>query len=221
MEISPDTISFNPITADHFNTCHALQADIWGKDNIIPSSIFSVANTIGGICIGAMHNNTVVGFILSIPAVWNGQQTQWSCRLAVQQDAQNKGLGTQLKMAQQARIKELGLRTLMWSFNPLDTKNAHINLNKLGAHIVGFEYDMYPVPKGSRAIVQWNIDSTAQPSSQDPETRYINTPGTENPTDSQLQAFYDEINKAVVDGFIGTTIQPLPEGAQYVFKKFK
>ena len=205
-------ITIHSITADDFGALAQLQSDVWGVDNQMPASLFRIAQSIGGVALGAYNNDQLVGFILSLPAVWQGKQAQWSCRLAVQKEHRNQGIGGQLKAAQKEALCDMNIASLLWSFNPYDTKNAHLNLNKLGARIVGFESDMYPVSPGERAIVDWQLNTPTKltPSA----TQTIAIPTTPNET------FCSTIKTALADGFIGTLIEFDADQPYYQFNAY-
>ena len=204
-------INIDAVHSKDFQQLSNIQAEIWGKDNQMPASLFSIANTIGGCALGAYHDQILIGFILSLPAVWNGKKAQWSCRLAVDESFRNQGIGSQLKEAQKKALLTNGINSLLWSFNPYDTKNAHLNLNKLGAKIVGFKEGMYPVVPGERAIVEWHL----QPSPSDNLNHHqnINVPTSPSPD------FCASIKKVLADGFVGTMIDFDSNQPYYQFSK--
>ena len=205
-------ITIHPITTADFDALAQLQSDVWGVDNQMPASLFRIAQSIGGVALGAYNDAQLVGFILSLPAVWQGKQAQWSCRLAVQKEHRNQGIGGRLKGAQKDALCAMGITSLLWSFNPYDTKNAHLNLNKLGARIVGFENDMYPVSPGERAIVDWQL---SEPTSLTPSaTQKIHIPTIPN------DAFCSTIKTALADGFIGSVIEFDGDQPYYQFNAY-
>ena len=67
-------INIDAVHSKDFQQLSNIQAEIWGKDNQMPASLFSIANTIGGCALGAYHDQILIGFILSLPAVWNGKR---------------------------------------------------------------------------------------------------------------------------------------------------
>ena len=203
-------ISYQPLTIEDMPAIMSLQAQFWGADNTIPPSIFSVANTIGGVAIGAFSQSQLVGFILSIPAVWESENTQWSCRLLVCKDHQNKGIGKELKTQQKNALIKMGINSLLWSYNPYDLKNAHLNLNKLQARIIGINPKMYPVSPSERVIVRWDL--TPQNIKITPSVMVL------IPTDaSGYKGFVNAISSYLQDGYVGVSIH----NNQYAFGKYQ
>ena len=96
-------INIHPITTADFSALAQLQSDVWGVDNQMPPSLFRIAQSIGGVALGAYNDDQLVGFILSLPAVWQGKQAQWSCRLAVQEAHRNRGHWWAIKGCQRMR----------------------------------------------------------------------------------------------------------------------
>jgi predicted GNAT superfamily acetyltransferase len=61
----------------------------------------------------------------------------------VRESVRNLGVGRALKEHQRAELARRGIRAMMWTFDPLQAKNAHLNLNVLGARVISFEPNMY------------------------------------------------------------------------------
>ena len=219
-------------------TCQQLQLNIWGQNNIIPLSFFSVAKRLGGVALVALANDECVGFIISLPCVFNQQLSQWSFRLAVSNDYQNLGIGTLLKRQQQQQLLSQGVQTLMWSFDPLNFKNAHLNLNKLKAKIVDFDAHMYASDAGQRCIVEWNLDGI--PSTNFSQLQSIQSitgdevellPSAENTHslpdvirvtlnhDSDVDKLTEQMNQLLMSGYVGVSFVEYQENGHYVFVK--
>jgi len=90
----------------------------------------------------------------------------WSHMLAVAPEARDLGLGTRLKLYQRELLLPLGVEVVEWTYDPLEARNAHLNLNRLGAEVVEYVEDMYEGESGSelargigtdRFIVAWRI----------------------------------------------------------------
>jgi predicted GNAT superfamily acetyltransferase len=86
--------------------------------------------------------------------------------LAVAPEARDLGLGTRLKLYQRELLLPLGVEVVEWTYDPLEARNAHLNLNRLGAEVVEYVEDMYKGEMGSelargigtdRFIVAWRI----------------------------------------------------------------
>jgi predicted GNAT superfamily acetyltransferase len=108
----------------------------------------------------------LAGFVFGMTGVRDGELAHWSDLLAVRADARDRGLGRLLKLFQRELLLPLGVRTMYWTFDPLVSKNAHLNLNRLGARPRDYVVDMYGRQTGSalhggtgtdRFIVAWDL----------------------------------------------------------------
>ena len=120
---------------DEFRACVALQKEVWGfADNeLVPLRIFSLAPKIGGQVIGAWDGEALVGFAFSIPGTRGGHPYLHSHMLAVRGGYRNAGLGRRIKLYQREDAIAHGYEMLEWTFDPLEIKNAYLNLERLGA----------------------------------------------------------------------------------------
>ncbi|HET7288441.1 MAG TPA: hypothetical protein VFI71_13260, partial [Pyrinomonadaceae bacterium] len=82
--------------------------------------------------IGAFDGDTLVGFVYGFPSFERGQLAHHSHMLAVKTAYRNFDLGRRLKLAQRDHVKEQGIELISWTFDPLQSLNAHFNFNKLG-----------------------------------------------------------------------------------------
>ncbi len=147
---------------DEMEACVQLQVETWGYDDsdVIPRKAFLVAQKIGGQVIGAFdtsfpaaiangHPESMVGFAMSLPGVKTGDGAPRSYlhshMLAVRDAYRNRGLGTQLKLEQRREALSRDIRQMEWTFDPLEIKNAHLNIHKLGATVRRYYIDFYGV----------------------------------------------------------------------------
>ena len=98
--------------------------------------------------------------------VRDGQLVHWSDMLAVRPEARDHGIGRRLKLYQRSLVAELGVTQILWTFDPLVSRNAHLNLNALGARVTDYVPDMYGADTGStlhqgigtdRFVVAWEV----------------------------------------------------------------
>jgi predicted GNAT superfamily acetyltransferase len=125
-----------------------LQRDVWGfgHGEVVPSSLLHVVEYVGGIAAGAFGDGgTLLGFVFGVSGVRGGELAHWSHMLAVRESHRDSGLGRALKEFQRSTLGGLGVRRIFWSFDPLMAKNAHFNINRLGAQVVEYIPDMYGV----------------------------------------------------------------------------
>ncbi|WP_246238152.1 GNAT family N-acetyltransferase [Alkalicoccus luteus] len=110
-----------------------LEAFIWNRDDAVPpnQTITSVKN--GGFVLGMFAEHRLIGFQYSFPG-FNGTDVYLcSHTLVVHPDYQKQGLGEQLKQAQRKLAEAKGYETIQWTYDPLESVNAKLNLHKLDA----------------------------------------------------------------------------------------
>ncbi len=133
--MTADAIALRNCTElEEFRACVALQKEVWGfADNeLVPLRIFSLAPKIGGQVIGAWDGETLVGFAFSIPGTRSGHPYLHSHMLAVKDGYRDTGLGRRIKLFQREDAIAHGYELLEWTFDPLEIKNAYLNLERLG-----------------------------------------------------------------------------------------
>jgi chorismate synthase len=128
-----------------FRACVALQDEVWGKEfESVPASMLQVATYVGGLCLGAFTpESELCGFVFGLAGTIDGRPTHWSHLLGVKESARNHGVGRLLKERQRALLARQGIPEMCWTFDPLIARNAHLNLNLLGARVVRYVPDMY------------------------------------------------------------------------------
>src|SRR6266480_1513462 len=129
-----------------FEACVELQRDTWGRDfsACVPAAVLMVAQRVGGVTAGAFDaEGRLQGFIFGLTGYSGGRPMHWSHMLAVRERARDAGLGIRLKLYQRKLLLKNGVDTARWTFDPLVAKNAHINLNRLGAVVVEHVENMY------------------------------------------------------------------------------
>jgi chorismate synthase len=151
--------------------CVALQDSTWGTgfSERVPVAILRVGQMIGGVAAGAFDGGKMVGFVFGMTGLRDRELVHWSDMLAVREELRGKGIGERLKQYQRDKVVALGVKSMLWTFDPLQAKNAHFNINHLGALPVEYVPDMYGSHTGSllhgtlptdRLIARWNLEST-------------------------------------------------------------
>lgn len=122
-------------TQEDFDRLLDIQRAVWGHPDIdlTPAHQFCVSSRMGAILLGAFVGRVLAGFVYSFPAIFRGQACQHSHLLAVLPEFQGNGIGKALKWAQRAEAVNRGYGFLTWTFDPLQTRNANLNLQALGA----------------------------------------------------------------------------------------
>src|SRR6185436_13815062 len=111
-----------------------LQKEVWGIPDldVVPLTHLVAAKEAGGVLIGAFDGDTIGGFVYGFPSFEHGQPAHHSHMLAVKPAYRNFDLGRRLKLAQRDHVKAQGIELISWTFDPLQSLNAHFNFNKLG-----------------------------------------------------------------------------------------
>jgi len=154
---------------DELRACVALQKEVWNFTDaeLVPLRMFVVADKVGGQVMGAFDGNVMVGFALSVPGTRTGHVYLHSHMLAVRKDHRNSGLGRRLKLLQREDALARGIELIEWTFDPLEIKNAYLNLEKLGAIVRRYTINQYgitssPLQGGlpsDRLIAEWWLKS--------------------------------------------------------------
>jgi predicted GNAT superfamily acetyltransferase len=140
-------VTVRPLTTiDECTACVALQNEVWGFGDEVPATLLLVTPKVGGVIAGAFApDGSMLGFVFGISGVRDGELVHWSHMLAVREGARNLGIGRLLKEYQRAELRRLGVARMFWTFDPLVARNAHLNLNRLGARVVEYVPDMYGI----------------------------------------------------------------------------
>ncbi|MHB1935666.1 MAG: GNAT family N-acetyltransferase [Acidobacteriaceae bacterium] len=135
------------VSIPEMQACVKLQQSVWQfRDlDIVPRRMFAVANAIGGQVLGAWAGARLVGYALAIPGLRDGRPYFHSHMLAVAPEHRNRGIGRLLKIAQRDDALARGIELIEWTFDPLETKNAFFNIEKLGAIVRRYTADFYGV----------------------------------------------------------------------------
>ena len=104
---------------------------------------------------GAFVAERMVGFVHHLAAVRaNNEIFGYSHVMAVAKDYQNKGVGARLKWAQRERALGEGRKLIKWTWDPMMSRNAHFNLNRLGAIVDTYSDNFYGM--------DYNLDQAAR-----------------------------------------------------------
>ena len=171
--------------------CVQLQIETWGYDesDVVPRKMFLLEQNIGGQVIGAFETENegtseqgnkgktmqgggkLVGFALSLPGIKTGptapQIYLHSHMLAVKEGYRDRGIGAQLKRRQRVEALSRGIRRMEWTFDPLEIKNAFLNIHRLGAVARAYRPNFYGVSSSrlqgglptDRLVAEWELDS--------------------------------------------------------------
>ena len=154
---------------EEFQRCVALQRKIWGEDDleVEPATLFVVAEETGGQVLGAFDGERLVGYTLALVGIRNGAVFLHSHMTGVLAEYRDQGVGRALKLFQREEALGRGIRLIVWTFDPLEIRNAHFNLNRLGAIARKYLPNLYglttsPLHLGlptDRLLAEWPLDS--------------------------------------------------------------
>jgi predicted GNAT superfamily acetyltransferase len=138
----------------------------WGEHQLVPREMIRALADSGNIPYGAFRSDELVGYVLGWMALDGDGPHVHSHMLAVLPGSRSGGVGYALKLAQRAQALEAGYRVVRWTFDPLQARNAHFNLNKLGVLCDRFHRDFYgsmsdALNRGDRSdrlVVRWDLD---------------------------------------------------------------
>jgi predicted GNAT superfamily acetyltransferase len=155
-------------TRDEFHACVALQREIWGEEplEVEPATMFVVAAHTGGQVIGAFAGDALVGFLLAVAGVRDGVPYLHSHMTGIKDGHRDQGIGRKLKLFQREEALRRGIKLIEWTFDPLELRNAHFNLNRLGAICRKYLPNLYgvttsPLHRGlrtDRLLAEWHLE---------------------------------------------------------------
>lgn len=166
------TLEIRPLESlQDLKACVALQEATWGEgfSERVPTAILRVGQILGGVSAGAFDEaGELVGFVFGLTGLRDGELAHWSDMLAVRPGLRDTGLGRTLKAYQRDQVLGLGVAKMFWTFDPLQSRNAHLNLTRLGAVVREYRENMYgdsdsPLHQGigtDRFVALWLLDSS-------------------------------------------------------------
>ena len=152
---------------EEFHRCVELQRQIWGEADleVEPATMFVVASETGGQVLGAFDGDRLVGYTLAVVGIHDKTPFLHSHMTGVRTEYRDRGVGRMLKLFQRDEALGRSIRIILWTFDPLELRNAHFNLNRLGAICREYKSNLYgvttsPLHRGlptDRRFHQWEI----------------------------------------------------------------
>jgi predicted GNAT superfamily acetyltransferase len=156
-------------TLPDFHRCIEIQKQVWNESDLEtePYTTFVVANQTGGQVLGAFDGPTMVGFTLALVGLRDKTPYLHSHMTGVLSEYRDRKIGRALKLFQREEALSRDIRLIEWTFDPLETRNAHFNLNRLGAIVRTYIPDFYGVTTSplhrnlptDRLLAEWHLDS--------------------------------------------------------------
>ncbi len=156
---------------EEFRETLNVQAGVWRFSEVdqVPPRILSVSKYIGGLVLGAYKDARMIGFSLSFPGMKRGGMSYWHSHMTGVLDGyQNRGIGYKIKLKQREEAIRYGVDLVEWLFDPLQIRNAHFNIEKLGGVVRRFLPNQYGITSSplhgglptDRLVAEWNVTST-------------------------------------------------------------
>lgn len=126
-------ITYRQLTSiEEMEKVYQLEKRIW-QTEIVPThqTLTSIRN--GGLMVGAYAGEKLIGFSYSFPGYKDGHVFLCSHMLGIDHAYRSKGIGEQLKQKQKELALKQGYTLMRWTFDPLETRNAYLNIHKLAS----------------------------------------------------------------------------------------
>lgn len=125
-------------TPGQLQSVEQLQRAVWpdSETDIVPTHLLITAAHSGGLVLGAFEGERLIGFAFGFPGLSSDEGgprvRHCSHMLGVHPEYRDRGVGFLLKRAQWQMVRHQGLELITWTFDPLRSRNAHLNIAKLG-----------------------------------------------------------------------------------------
>jgi predicted GNAT superfamily acetyltransferase len=151
-------------SSQQFKACEDIQVEVWGK-LAVSAELLKVTQEHGGTVLGAFVGRKVCGFVYAFLARYQGRLVHWSHVMAVQENQRDRGLGLQMKRMHRRVALQQGIHSICWTFDPLQSRNALLNISRLAADVEEYIPDCYGefasiIENGlpsDRFVVNWRI----------------------------------------------------------------
>jgi predicted GNAT superfamily acetyltransferase len=126
-------------TPEEMTSVEDLQREIWpgSETEIVPAHLLITAVHNGGLLLGAYEGEQLVGFVFGFPGLESlpdgPHPKHCSHMLGVLDAHRDAGIGFALKRAQWQMVRHQGLNHVTWTYDPLLSRNAYLNIARLGA----------------------------------------------------------------------------------------
>jgi predicted GNAT superfamily acetyltransferase len=201
---------------EEFEACMDLQREGFERDdlNLMPRRFYVVCGLVGGIVLGAFDGPRIIGFLSTIPGLRHGKPYWHSHMLAVTATHRGSGIGTHLKLVQKQRALERGIDLIEWTFDPLVSRNAYLNIEKLGVVVRRYYRDLYSENE-DRLVAEWRITEPRPPVAG--EVRRVSIPSDAGIAASHRERVRQEFLANITDGFYVAAFERQGDSSDYVF----
>jgi predicted GNAT superfamily acetyltransferase len=137
-------------TFDDLKLVEAVEREVWELSDLdtTPLTLTVATHAAGSIWLGAFDGPKLVGFAFGLLGLEHGRAIVHSHMLAVLAPYRDLHLGYKLKLAQRERVLAIRINgsrisEMTWTFDPLQSKNAHFNFARLGVISSDYKIDFY------------------------------------------------------------------------------
>lgn len=139
----PAIVVRNIETLAEMRAVEELQSEVWGAEDVVPVTHLIASREVGGILVGAFDEDKLVGFVYGFIGQEGAHRVIHSHMLAVKPEFRNQALGYRLKLAQREQALLSGFDRITWTFDPLQSRNAHLNFGRLGVIARSYRINFY------------------------------------------------------------------------------
>ena len=145
MPANPDIVIREIASIAELEAVLRLEKEVWEFDDgdVTPLTLAVAMKAAGSIWLGAFNKDALSGFAFAFPSLEHGKIGFHSHTLAVRPSFDDQGIGFRLKIAQRQRVLACGVTEITWTFDPLRSRNAHLNFAKLGVVSNSYRPDFY------------------------------------------------------------------------------
>jgi predicted GNAT superfamily acetyltransferase len=138
-------------TPEEYLEAEQLQHAVWNFPDreIIPLNELVVMQKHGGHVFGGFDGPKMASFCYGCPAFKDGKPYHYSRLLGVLPAYQDSGLGHSMKLKQREYVLAQKLDLVAWTYDPLLSRNAYLNIEKLGCIVREYQVNLFPA-SGSR-----------------------------------------------------------------------
>ena len=135
----PDTIIKLLESPEDMALVEDLQRAVWpgSETDVVPAHVFITAVHNGGMVIGAFLEGELIGFVFGFPGLDftpdGPRPKHCSHMMGIRPGQRDSGIGFALKRAQWQMVRKQGIDHITWTYDPLLSRNAYLNIAKLGA----------------------------------------------------------------------------------------
>ncbi|MGK7377463.1 GNAT family N-acetyltransferase [Planococcus sp. 1R117A] len=200
-----------------------LEREVWDMSPVPTHQTFTAAKN-GGILVGAFDGEQLVGYCYGFAGFKDGKTYLCSHMMGIHPEYQSKGIGKRLKQEQRKIAQQIGYDLITWTFDPLESRNAHLNTSKLFGISTTYIEDCYGemddgLNRGlptDRLQIEWWISSSRVEDAWVPKIAEYKNPFQITQTPNGFPVL--EINESeVLSGAEGIEV-PVPQDFQTIKK---